>query len=107
MGREETRQRRIQSRTVRRTERHLAPPRESDQGGRNGVLDGRLPRRAEFCDDFASIRHENALAGPDLPNVLAQAVLELSKAHGFHVIECSSMKPHCQRRRAFPAAWLM
>ena len=46
------------------------------QPGRDSALIEPWPRREELCNDFTAVRHQHALAGPDLPNVLAQTVLQ-------------------------------
>ncbi len=66
--------------------RERQPPtlRERDESGRKTTPGSRRSRRDEFRNDFTSIRHENAFTGPNLPDVLGQAVFQFPKPYGFH-----------------------
>lgn len=66
-------------------QRELPSSRKCHQARWNTVLVGSLTRRFEFCDDFTAIRHQDAFAEPDFPNVLAQMVFKLPKTYASHV----------------------
>ena len=72
-------------------------PSEGEQAGRNRPIGRAMPRRCELGHHLAAIGHQHAFAGPDLPNVFAQAVLELTYTNSLHARKCSSVWPHCQR----------
>jgi hypothetical protein len=70
-------------------ERHEATARESTQRGRHAFFAGLATRRREFRDDLATVRHLDALTGTHLPEVLAQAILQVADTYSLHVVECS------------------
>ena len=84
MSLEETRELWIHPCIFRGAQRQASSPRQCHQLRRDASLIAPLAWRNEFCDHFPAIRHQDTLAGPDFPNVLAQTVLQFPQAHAFH-----------------------
>lgn len=54
---------------------HKASSREREESMRHRPVRRPLSWRREFGDDLAAMRHQHRFAGPDVPNVFAQATL--------------------------------
>lgn len=85
MSPQQTREARIRSRFICHTQRQKASPGERHQRRRHIARLIPFPGRNEFCNDFPSVRYQNRFTGSDLPNVLAQAVLQIPKADALHI----------------------
>lgn len=78
------RQGRIQLGIALSAKRHEASLREREEPRRHRRVCYPLPWRRELGDDFAAIRHQDPFAGSNLPNVLAQPILQLADTYSLH-----------------------
>ena len=63
----------------------IASPCKCHQRRRNASLISSLSLGDELRYYFSAISYQHGLAGPDLTNILAQAVLQIPQAHTLHI----------------------